>query len=91
MSPPISDRIEDCLHHSRGRKLSGPRNYIDEASEHWGLSFIRRADDSLAAELAGPRIEGLPIRRPAAIDARPAIGSPAQNGTPAWRFKSAYV
>ncbi len=35
--------------------------YTDEASEHWGLSFIRRADGSLAAELAGPRIEGLPI------------------------------
>lgn len=37
-------------------------DYIDEASEHWGLSFIRRPDGSLAAELAGPRIEGLPIR-----------------------------
>lgn len=37
-------------------------DYTDEASEHWGLSFIRRADDSLAAELAGPRIEALPIR-----------------------------
>lgn len=37
-------------------------DYTDEASEHWGLSFIRRADCSLAAELAGPRIEGLPIR-----------------------------
>ena len=36
--------------------------YIDEASEHWGLSFISRANGSLAAELAGPRIEGLPIR-----------------------------
>ncbi len=36
--------------------------YIDEASEHWGLSFIRRPDGSLAAELAGPRITGLPIR-----------------------------
>ena len=36
--------------------------YTDEASEHWGLSFIRRADGSLAAELAGPRIENLPIR-----------------------------
>ena len=36
--------------------------YVDEASEHWGLSFILRADGSLAAELAGPRIEGLPIR-----------------------------
>ena len=36
--------------------------YVDEASEHWGLSFIRRADGSLAAELAGPRVEGLPIR-----------------------------
>ncbi|MFW3168466.1 helix-turn-helix domain-containing protein [Geodermatophilus sp. CPCC 206100] len=36
--------------------------YTDEASEHWGLSFIRRPDGSLAAELAGPRIEGLPIR-----------------------------
>lgn len=31
-------------------------DYIDEASEHWGLSFIRRPDGSLAAELAGPRI-----------------------------------
>jgi AraC-like DNA-binding protein len=37
-------------------------DYTDEASEHWGLSFIRRADSSLAAELAGPRIEALPIR-----------------------------
>lgn len=36
--------------------------YIDEASEHWGLSFIRRPDGSLAAELAGPRMTGLPIR-----------------------------
>ena len=37
-------------------------DYTDEASEHWGLSFIRRADRSCAAELAGPRIESLPIR-----------------------------
>ena len=37
-------------------------DYTDEASEHWGLSFIRRPDGSFAAELAGPRIEGLPIR-----------------------------
>jgi AraC-like DNA-binding protein len=37
-------------------------DYTDEASEHWGLSFIRRTDGALAAELAGPRIEGLPIR-----------------------------
>jgi AraC-like DNA-binding protein len=37
-------------------------DYTDEASEHWGLSFIRRADSALAAELAGPRIEALPIR-----------------------------
>lgn len=37
-------------------------DYTDEASEHWGLSFIRRTDGSLAAELAGPRIESLPIR-----------------------------
>ena len=37
-------------------------DYTDEASEHWGLSFIRRPDGSLAAELAGPRLEGLPIR-----------------------------
>lgn len=36
--------------------------YVDDASEHWGLSFIRRVDGELAAELAGPRIEGLPIR-----------------------------
>jgi hypothetical protein len=40
----------------RGRRLR------DGASEHWGLSFIRRADGSLAAELAGPRVEALPIR-----------------------------
>ncbi|WP_232661601.1 helix-turn-helix domain-containing protein [Pseudonocardia sp. TRM90224] len=39
----------------------GDADYTDEASEHWGLSFIRRADNSLVAELAGPRIEGLPI------------------------------
>lgn len=37
-------------------------DYTDEASEHWGLSFIRRVDGSLGAEFAGPRIEGLPIR-----------------------------
>ncbi|GAA3924847.1 helix-turn-helix domain-containing protein [Actinoplanes auranticolor] len=37
-------------------------DYVDEASEHWGLSFIRRPDGSLAAELAGPRVRGLPIR-----------------------------
>ncbi len=37
-------------------------DYTDEASEHWGLSFIRRPDSSLAAELAGPRVEALPIR-----------------------------
>lgn len=37
-------------------------DYTDEASEHWGLSFIRRVDSSFAAELAGPRIESLPIR-----------------------------
>ena len=37
-------------------------DYTDQASEHWGLSFIRRADSSLAAELAGPRIQALPIR-----------------------------
>lgn len=37
-------------------------DYTDEASEHWGLSFIRRVDGSFAAELAGPRIESLPIR-----------------------------
>ena len=36
-------------------------DYTDEASEHWGLSFIRRTDRSCAAELAGPRIESLPI------------------------------
>ena len=28
-------------------------DYSDEASEHWGLSFIRRADSSYAAEIAG--------------------------------------
>lgn len=39
-----------------------PADYRDEASEHWGLSFIRRADGALAAELAGPRMEDLPIR-----------------------------
>lgn len=37
-------------------------DYLDEASEHWGLSFIQRPDGSFAAELAGPRIEDLPIR-----------------------------
>ncbi len=37
-------------------------DYVDDASEHWGLSFIRGVDGELAAELAGPRIEGLPIR-----------------------------
>ncbi|MBX3029993.1 MAG: AraC family transcriptional regulator [Chloroflexi bacterium] len=37
-------------------------DYVDDASEHWGIAFIRRPDDSLAAELAGPRIEGRPIR-----------------------------
>lgn len=31
--------------------------YTDDATEHWGLSFIRRPDGSLGAELAGPRVE----------------------------------
>ncbi|MBE1877605.1 helix-turn-helix domain-containing protein [Myceligenerans pegani] len=37
-------------------------DYTDDASEHWGLSFVRRADGSLTAEIAGPRVERRPIR-----------------------------
>ena len=38
-----------------------PAAYVDEASEHWGLSFVECSDGSRRAELAGPRLTARPI------------------------------
>ena len=38
-----------------------PAWYVDDASEHWGISFIQRPDGTRAAELAGPRLTARPI------------------------------